>query len=49
MLVALERNTVIGFAFTSPATDPDADPSADGEIADLTVDPERGARAMPHG
>jgi ribosomal protein S18 acetylase RimI-like enzyme len=41
VLVALERNTVTGFAFTSPATDPDADPSTEGEIADLTVDPER--------
>ncbi len=40
VLVALERNTVTGFALTSPAVDPDADPSSDGEVADLTVDPE---------
>ena len=44
VLVALERNTVTGFALTSPAADPDADPSADGEIADLTVEPERRGR-----
>jgi GNAT superfamily N-acetyltransferase len=41
VLVALERNTVRGFAVTGPATDPDADPIADGEIAELTVDPEQ--------
>jgi ribosomal protein S18 acetylase RimI-like enzyme len=41
VLVALERNTVTGFAVTSPAADPDADPIADGEISDLTIDPER--------
>lgn len=40
-LVALERNTVTGFAVTSPAADPDADPVADGEVSDLTIDPER--------
>lgn len=38
-LVALERNRVVGFALTGPATDPDADPAADGEIAEFTVDP----------
>ncbi|MCW2835209.1 MAG: mshD 6 [Nocardioides sp.] len=43
VLVALERNRVTGFALTSPATDPDADPIADGEISELTLDPtERG-------
>jgi GNAT superfamily N-acetyltransferase len=43
-LVALARNRVVGFALTAPATDPDTDPVADGELADLTVDPaERGA------
>lgn len=40
VLVALERNTVRGFAITSPCPDPDADPVADGEVAELTVDPE---------
>jgi GNAT superfamily N-acetyltransferase len=39
VLVALERNTVRGFAVTGPARDPDCDPVADGEIAELTVDP----------
>jgi GNAT superfamily N-acetyltransferase len=40
-LVALERNTVTGFALTSPAADPDADPATEGEISDLTVEPDR--------
>jgi GNAT superfamily N-acetyltransferase len=40
VLVALERNTVRGFAVTGPATDPDLDPIAVGEVAELTVDPE---------
>ena len=40
VLVALERNTVRGFAVTSPAADPDADPVADGEVVELTVDPD---------
>jgi ribosomal protein S18 acetylase RimI-like enzyme len=39
VLVALERNTVRGFAVTGPAQDPDCDPVADGEIVELTVDP----------
>jgi GNAT superfamily N-acetyltransferase len=43
VLVALERNRVVGFAITGPATDPDRDPVADGELQDLTLDPaERG-------
>ena len=43
VLVALQRNTVTGYALTAPAADPDCDPVSDGEIADLTVDPvERG-------
>ncbi len=40
VLVALERNTVRGFAVTGPASDPDADPVSDGEVAELTVDPD---------
>ncbi|MGZ5417777.1 MAG: N-acetyltransferase family protein [Nocardioides sp.] len=40
VLVALERNAVRGFAVTSPASDPDTDPVADGEIVELTVDPQ---------
>ncbi len=41
VLVALERNTVRGFAVTGPTSDPDGDPVADGEILELTVDPEQ--------
>jgi ribosomal protein S18 acetylase RimI-like enzyme len=40
-LVALAHDRIVGFALTGPATDPDADPSADGELAEFTVDPER--------
>lgn len=40
VLVALERNTVRGFAVTGPSTDPDADPVGDGEVTELTVDPD---------
>ncbi len=38
-LVALAHDRVAGFALTGPATDPDADPAADGEIGEFTVDP----------
>jgi GNAT superfamily N-acetyltransferase len=47
VLVALERNLVTGFALTGPATDPDCDPVADGEVTDLTVDPHQ--RGKGHG
>ena len=47
VLVALERNTVTGFAITAPATDPDADAVSDGEVLELTVDPDR--RGQGHG
>jgi len=47
VLVALERNLVTGFALTGPATDPDCDAVADGEVADLTVDPHK--RRSGHG
>ncbi len=40
VLVALERATVRGFAVTGPASDPDTDPVGDGEIVELTVDPD---------
>ncbi|QNN52225.1 GNAT family N-acetyltransferase [Nocardioides mesophilus] len=40
VLVALERATVRGFAVTGPASDPDTDPVADGEILELSVDPD---------
>ncbi|MBE7323318.1 GNAT family N-acetyltransferase [Nocardioides sp. Y6] len=39
-LVALERNTVVGFVLTSPAEDPDCDPIAVGEMAELTLAPD---------
>lgn len=47
LLVALERNTVRGFAITTPAGDPDRDPGADGQIHELTVDPAH--RGAGHG
>ena len=47
VLVALERNRVVGFALTSPAADPDCNPVADGELAEVTLDPDE--RAKGHG
>jgi GNAT superfamily N-acetyltransferase len=47
VLVALERNTVRGFAVTAPAADPDVDPVAVGEVLELTIDPEHTRRG--HG
>ena len=47
VLVGLERNTVTGFVLTGPASDPDCDPVAVGELTDLTVDPHR--RGAGHG
>ncbi|MDN5854948.1 MAG: GNAT family N-acetyltransferase, partial [Actinomycetia bacterium] len=47
VLVALERATVRGFAVTGPAVDPDADPIADGEIAEFIVNAD--ARGEGHG
>src|SRR6478736_5911776 len=47
VLVALERNRVVGFAITSPAADPDCDPVADAELAELTIDPDE--RGKGHG
>ncbi|GAA1524228.1 GNAT family N-acetyltransferase [Nocardioides humi] len=38
-LVALAHDRVVGFAVTGPSPDPDADPAADGEMAEFTVDP----------
>ncbi len=46
-VIALERNLVTGFALTGPATDPDCDPIADGELTELTVDPHK--RTLGHG
>jgi GNAT superfamily N-acetyltransferase len=43
VLVALERNRVVGFAVVSPASDPDCDPVADAELQEVVLDPaERG-------
>ena len=47
VLVALERNRVVGFAITSPATDPDCDPVVDAELMEFIVDP--GERGKGHG
>jgi GNAT superfamily N-acetyltransferase len=47
VLVSLERNLVTGFVVTGPATDPDCDPVATGELTDLTVDPHQ--RGAGHG
>jgi GNAT superfamily N-acetyltransferase len=47
VLVALERNRVVGFALTSPAADPDCDPVRDGEVGELTLDPDE--RRRGHG
>ncbi|MGH3471214.1 MAG: GNAT family N-acetyltransferase [Nocardioidaceae bacterium] len=47
VLVALERATVRGFAAIAPATDTDADPGRDGELAELVVDPAH--RRAGHG
>ena len=47
VLVALERNRVVGFAVVSPAADPDCDPLADAELQELVVDPDE--RGRGHG
>ena len=46
-LVALERNRVVGFAITTPATDPDSDPATDGELMEFTIDEDE--RGKGHG
>ena len=40
VLVALERNDVVGFAAVAPSDDPDADPLADAELVVLAVHPD---------
>jgi ribosomal protein S18 acetylase RimI-like enzyme len=47
VLVALERNRVVGFAISGPAGDPDRDPVSDAEMGELTVDP--ADRGQGHG
>lgn len=46
-LVALDGNTVVGFAATGPSDDPDADPLRDAEMTVLVVDPD--ALGQGHG
>jgi GNAT superfamily N-acetyltransferase len=46
-LVALERNRVVGFAITTPATDPDCDQATDAELMEFTID--AGERGKGHG
>lgn len=41
VLVALERNTIRGFAITGASSDPDSDPVADGEVSEFAIDPEQ--------
>ena len=40
-MVALVHDTVVGFALTVPAADPDADPARDGEVREFTIDPDK--------
>lgn len=47
VLVALERNRVVGFVLTSPALDPDCDPVSDGEVSELTLEVDE--RGKGHG
>jgi ribosomal protein S18 acetylase RimI-like enzyme len=47
VLVALEGPAVVGFALTSAADDPDADPATDGQVAEFVVDPDH--RRAGHG
>ena len=47
VLVALERNRVVGFAITAPAADPDCDSVQDAELMEFTVDPDE--RGKGHG
>ncbi|MEH3033891.1 MAG: GNAT family N-acetyltransferase [Aeromicrobium erythreum] len=47
VLVALERAAVRGFVLVTPGTDPDADPVADAEVAELVVDADH--RRAGHG
>src|SRR5690606_37793855 len=47
VLVALERNRIVGFAVTGPTADEDSDAVADGEIAEFSVD--SGQQRLGHG
>ena len=39
VLVAVEDRRVLGFATTTPALDPDADPATEGAVDEVVVDP----------
>ncbi|MEZ5116361.1 MAG: GNAT family N-acetyltransferase [Candidatus Nanopelagicales bacterium] len=47
VLVALEGDRVVGYAATSPTSDPDADPATEGELVALAVAPD--AQRRGHG
>ena len=47
VLVALDRQRVVGLAVTQPSADPDGDPVADAELVELAVDPQE--RRRGHG
>lgn len=47
VLVALDRQRVVGVAVTQPAGDPDCDPVADAELTELAVLPDE--RGRGHG
>jgi L-amino acid N-acyltransferase YncA len=47
VLVALERNRVVGFCVVSPSSDPDANPISDGELSEFTV--AAGEQRQGHG
>ena len=49
VLVALERNRVVGFAITSPASDPDCDPVSDADPQGPTRTPFPDERGKGHG
>ncbi|MGH3367230.1 MAG: GNAT family N-acetyltransferase [Nocardioidaceae bacterium] len=40
VLVALDRASVVGFALTAAADDPDSDPATDAQVAEFVVDPD---------
>jgi GNAT superfamily N-acetyltransferase len=46
-LVALERNRIVGFAITTPATDPDCNQVTDGELMEFTIEADE--RGKGHG
>ncbi|MCW3157323.1 GNAT family N-acetyltransferase [Micropruina sonneratiae] len=47
VLVAVADSRVVGFAAVGPSDDPDAEPGADGMVAEFTVDPQ--AQRSGHG